>query len=133
MRRVVEDCSLRRRIHGLFNPVYVWYIHSMRPKDPLAACTGFDWDENNAIKNWELHRVTPEESEDVFFHDPFVIRSDAKHSKSEKRYWALGRTGKDRKLFLAFTVRRKLIRIISARDMSRRELEEYERHEKGDS
>ncbi|MGB7546907.1 MAG: BrnT family toxin [Terracidiphilus sp.] len=101
--------------------------------NPLASCTGFDWDEANAAKNWERHRVTPEEAEDVFFHDPFILRSDPGHSKREKRYWALGKTSQDRKLFLAFTTRRKLIRVISARDMSRREIEEYERHEKSDS
>lgn len=105
----------------------------MAADDLLAKCTGFDWDEENTAKNWERHRVTPEEAEDVFFHDPFVLRSDPAHSKREKRYWALGRTMRGRKLFVAFTIRRELIRMISARDMSRRELEEYERHEKRDS
>jgi hypothetical protein len=101
--------------------------------DRLSTCTGFDWDEANTTKNWERHRVTPEEAEDVFFHDPFIMQFDPNHSKREKRYWALGKTGKERKLFVAFTVREKLIRVISVRDMSRRELEVYERHEKSDS
>jgi hypothetical protein len=35
-------------------------------KDPLEACTGFDWDEANTHKNWEGHRVAPEEAEEVF-------------------------------------------------------------------
>jgi uncharacterized protein len=102
----------------------------MGVNDPLVACTGFDWDEDNAVKNWERHGVTPEEAEEVFFHDPFVMRSDLQHSKREKRYCALGKTARDRRLFVAFTIRGKLIRIISARDMSRRENEEYERYEK---
>ncbi len=105
----------------------------MGGRDPLAACVGFDWDEANAAKNWERHRVTPEEAEDLFFHDPFVLRSDVTHSAREKRYIALGRTGKGRRLFVAFTVRRRLIRVISVRDMSRKEVEEYERHEEADS
>ena len=105
----------------------------MGGKDPLASCVGFDWDEANVAKNWERHQVTPEEAEDVFFHDPFVLRSDPAHSVREKRYLALGQTGKGRRLFVAFTVRRKLIRVISVRDMSRREVEEYERHEETDS
>ena len=105
----------------------------MGEKDPLAACTGFDWDEANVAKNWERHRVTPEEAEDVFFHDPFVLRSDSAHSRREKRYSALGKTAQGRKLFVAFTIRRKLIRVISVRDVSRREDEEYQRHEKSDS
>jgi uncharacterized protein len=105
----------------------------MGKNDPLVACTGFDWDEANATKNWERHRVTPEEAEDVFFHDPFALRSDPAHSGREKRYWALGKTGRERKLFVVFTIRKKLIRVISARDMSRKEIEEYERYEKSDS
>jgi uncharacterized DUF497 family protein len=105
----------------------------MGEKNPLDACTEFDWDEENAAKNWERHRVTPEEAEDVFFHDPFVMRSDPAHSKREKRYWALGKTARNRRLFVAFTIRGKLIRVISARDMNRREIEDYERYEETDS
>ena len=99
--------------------------------DPLGECTGFDWDESNTLKNWERHKVTPEEAEDVFFLEPLVVRGDAGHSSREKRYRALGRTSRGRLLFVAFTVRRKLIRVISARDMNRREAEEYRRHEEG--
>lgn len=105
----------------------------MAGKDPLAACTGFDWDEANVVKNWERHRVTPEEAEDLFFNDPLVVRSDSRHSKREKRYFALGVTCKERRLFAAFTIRKNLIRIISVRDMTRREIEEYENHEKNNS
>jgi uncharacterized DUF497 family protein len=103
----------------------------MTAGDPLSECIGFDWDESNAAKNWERHKVTPEEAEDVFFQEPLVVRSDSGHSASEKRYRVLGRTARGRLLFVAFTVRRKLIRVISARDMNRREVEEYRRHEKG--
>jgi uncharacterized protein len=105
----------------------------MGVKDPLASCIGFDWDEANAGKNWKRHRVTPEEAEDVFFHDPFVLRSDQGHSRGEKRYRALGRTSGDRRLFIAFTIRRSLVRVISVRDMTHREREEYERFEEKDS
>jgi len=101
--------------------------------DPLAACTGFDWDEANVAKNWERHQVTPEEAEDVFFHDPFVLRSDPGHSKREKRYRVLGKTAQERRLFVAFTIRGTLIRVISVRDMSQRENEEYQRHEESGS
>ena len=65
----------------------------------------------------------------MFFHDPLVVRGDIKHSSSEKRYQALGHTARGRRLFVAYTVRRKLIRVVSARDMNRREAEEYRRHE----
>jgi uncharacterized DUF497 family protein len=105
----------------------------MSAKDPLAACIGFDWDDANAIKNWERPRVTPEEAEDIFFHDPFVVRSDATHSTREKRSFALGQTAQGRRLFVAFTIRGKLVRVISVRDMSKREIGEYKRHEESDS
>ena len=97
--------------------------------DPLESCTGFDWDEANTHKNWERHEVTPEEAEDIFFRQPLVVRCDVRHSKTEKRYYALGQTGAARRLFVVFTIRRKLIRVISARDMSRNEKEIYARHE----
>jgi uncharacterized DUF497 family protein len=52
------------------------------------------------------------------------------HSGREKRYYALGRTATGRRLFVAFTLRVKSIRVISVRDMNRKEGEEYRRHEK---
>ena len=101
----------------------------MAAVDPLENCTGFDWDDANIQKNWDGHRVTPEEAEDVFFHEPLVVRSDVQHSRNEKRHYALGQTSAGRRLFVVFTVRRKLIRVISVRDMNRNETETYERHE----
>lgn len=97
--------------------------------DPLEDCIGFDWDDANAHKNWERHQVTPEEAEDVFFNEPLVVRSDIRHSKLEKRYYVLGHTDAGRRLFIVFVVRRKLIRVISARDMNRNETETYGRYE----
>ena len=102
----------------------------MAAADPLEGCTGFDWDEANARKNWDQHGVTPEEAEDVFFHEPLILRSDVRHSKREKRYYALGRTNAERRLFLAFTVRRNRIRVISVRDMNQNERATYAKHEK---
>ena len=99
-------------------------------KDPLESCTGFQWDESNAHKNWERHRVTPEEAEDVFFHEPLVVRGDIRHSQRERRYYALGQTSGGRHLFVAFTIRKSLVRVISVRDMNRRERDVYAKHEK---
>jgi uncharacterized protein len=98
-------------------------------QDPLDACTGFEWDEGNAHKNWERHQVTSEEAEDVFFNEPLVIRSDVRHSKQERRHYALGQTSAGRYLFVAFTVRRSLLRVISVRDMNRKERDAYGKHE----
>jgi uncharacterized DUF497 family protein/predicted DNA binding CopG/RHH family protein len=90
-------------------------------EDPLDGCTGFEWDEGNEHKNWARHQVTPEEAEDVFFNEPLVVRGDVRHSTRERRYYALGQTGVGRYLFVAFTIRRSLLRVISVRDMNREE------------
>ncbi len=116
-------------------PVYVHRILDIvaERKDPLDDCTGFDWDQDNAEKNWERHRVSQEEAEDIFFNEPLVVRGDVRHSQQEKRYFALGRTSRGRSLFVAFTIRGTLIRVISVRDMNRREREPYGRHEETSS
>lgn len=98
----------------------------MARKDSLEGCTGFDWDDGNVDKNWDLHRVAFWEAEEVFFNEPLVIQTDPRHSGGENRFVALGRSDASRLLFLSFAVRRSLIRIISARDMTRRETNTYE-------
>lgn len=88
----------------------------------LAIIEGFDWDEGNVRKN-EKHGVTQQEAEEIFFNEPLIVADDVKHSLGEKRYQALGITNGGRRLHSTFTLRRHdtLIRIISARDMSRKE------------
>jgi hypothetical protein len=98
----------------------------MSPLDDLTRCTGFDWDEGNLLKNWEKHRVSASECEEVFFNRPLVAVPDEKHSGPEARFYALGHTDADRRLFVVFTVRRTMIRVISARDMNPRERKEYD-------
>ena len=88
---------------------------------------GFDWNGGNAEKNWERHQVSPLESEQVFFNSPFIVGEDDSHSLREKRFFALGQTDGGRELFVAFTIRGKRLRVVSARDMSRKETEIYER------
>ena len=95
--------------------------------EELAECTGFQWDAGNADKNRERHGVMQGECEQVFFNRPVLIAPDWKHSGEERRYAALGQTSQGRMLTIVFTVRGRLIRIISARDMSRRERSLYER------
>lgn len=99
------------------------------PRDPLDSCEGFDWDEANAGKNRDRHQVTPEEAEAVFFHEPLIVHGDIHHSGREKRFYALGQTDRGRLLFAAFTIRKQLIRVVSVRDMNRREQSIYARHE----
>jgi uncharacterized DUF497 family protein len=91
----------------------------------ISECQGFEWDEANVEKNWCAHRVSPNEAEQVFFNKPLLTGDDTKHSQKEKRYYVLGQTDQGRLLFIAFTVRQPNIRVISARDMSRKEGKMY--------
>jgi len=88
-------------------------------------CVGFDWDDDNLDKNWYRHDVTNQECEELFFNVPLIVANDARHSTEEQRYIALGKTDKERWLFIAFTVRTSLIRVISARDMNEKEARKY--------
>jgi uncharacterized DUF497 family protein len=82
---------------------------------------GFQWDEGNSSKSWKRHRVSQTEAEQVFTNRPVVIIGDVAHAGTEARYFAFGRTDGGRLLTVVFTVRRRLLRVISARPMSRRE------------
>ncbi len=93
----------------------------------LAGITGFDWDEGNARKN-EKHQVSMAEAEQVFFNAPLLLLADTKHSAKEARHHALGKSDEGRLLHVSFTLRRsgRSIRVISARDMHRKERTIYE-------
>ena len=99
----------------------------MRPHRRLLDCTGFEWHEGNATKNWEKHVVTQAECEQAFFNRPLLVRRDKGHSLTEPRLYGLGKTDAGRLLFVAFTIRGDKIRVISARDMTTQERERYER------
>jgi uncharacterized DUF497 family protein len=101
--------------------------------DLLDNCEGFDWDEGNVSKNWEKHKVTSIECEQVFFNKLFVVGDDPKHSKREKRWYLLGQTDQGRYLFIVFTIRGTLVRVISARDMNKKERKQYNEQIKKDS
>lgn len=87
----------------------------------LEQFVGFDWDEGNRGKNWEKHRVSDSECEQVFFNQPLLVFPDVEHSEEEQRYYVLGRTDRGRRLFVVFTPRQGKVRVISARDMTKRE------------
>ena len=91
----------------------------------LSNVGGFDWDDGNRNKNWTRHQVTASECEEVFFSLPLFLEDDVQHSQEEKRFYVLGQTNADRKLFISFTIRTNKIRVISARDMSRKERQTY--------
>lgn len=94
-----------------------------------AKCSGFQWDAANFDKNWSTHQVSPFECEQIFFNKPLIVAPDKPHSGREERSYALGQTDAGRHLFVVFTIRKNLIRVISARNMTKRETQEYGRHE----
>ena len=89
--------------------------------------TGFEWDEGNSRKSADKHDVSQAEAESIFFNDPLIVAEDIKHSEREPRLNALGKTSQNRLLHITFTLRQNgtLIRVISARDMHRKERKEY--------
>jgi hypothetical protein len=93
----------------------------------LSKIIGFEWDEGNARKN-EHHGVSMAEAEQVFFNTPLLLLPDAKHNETEPRFHALGKTIGGRRLHVTFTLRDadQFIRVISARDMHRKERVIYE-------
>ena len=95
-------------------------IHSI-----LESCQGFQWDKGNSLKNWLKHGVTQREAEEVFFNEPLLLFEDEKHYDHEERVLAFGHTTAGRCLVVAFTVRQKLIRVISARNMNNKERGAY--------
>ena len=91
----------------------------------ILNCVGFQWDTGNSEKNWISHQVSKSECEQIFFNQPLIIGDDEKHSQFEARYYSLGQTDSGRLLFIVSTIRDELIRVISARDMRKKEKEVY--------
>jgi uncharacterized DUF497 family protein len=93
----------------------------------ISKITGFNWDDGNARKN-DKHGVSMAEAEQVFFNAPLLLLEDGAHSQQEARLHALGKTDDARALHITFTLRQlgALIRVISARDMHRKERTIYD-------
>ncbi|MDR3425076.1 MAG: BrnT family toxin [Alphaproteobacteria bacterium] len=96
---------------------------------------GFDWDDGNRRKNAHKHGVSQAEAEQVFLNEPLLLLEDVRHSQQEPRFHALGQTDAGKLLHITFTLRGggRLVRVISARLMSRREREVYDKKNKEDS
>ncbi len=91
--------------------------------EPLS----FEWDTGNTNKNYEKHLVTNQEAEEVFINQPLIVFADVRHSMTERRFQALGKTNNNRPLFLSFTIRNNKVRVISIRNMNKKEKKEYEK------
>lgn len=92
------------------------------PRKPIS----FDWDFGNILKNWEKHRVSQDECEQIFANAPIKFLFDKAHSQAEERFVAYGKTSENRYLAIFFTYRKLLVRVISARDQSKKEKKRYE-------
>lgn len=92
----------------------------------LPKPIGFEWDRGNKEKNWLEHKVKFTECEQVFFDEEVEFFRDPGHSEIEERFLAYGETGEGRKLTVVFTVRKQKIRVISARDQSKKERKIHE-------
>ncbi len=93
----------------------------------LTRVEGFDWDAGNSRKSTDRHGVAQADAEQAFFDEKLLVLADDRHSLNEMRYHALGCTDDGRHLHVTFTLRGegRLIRVISARDMSRKERSRY--------
>jgi uncharacterized DUF497 family protein len=92
----------------------------------LRGIRGFEWDDGNSGKNEKKHGVTDREAEEIFFNKPLVIGRSLK-GEPEIRYAALGKTYGSRLLAVVFIIRSRMIRVISARPMSKKERTLYEK------
>lgn len=94
----------------------------------LEQIVGFDWDDGNSRKSADKHDVSQAEAESIFFGDPLIVIEGSTHSRAEQRFHSLGKTARGRALHVTFILRGDgtLIRVISARDMNRKERQRYE-------
>ena len=93
----------------------------------LDDIVGFEWDDGNIYKNEKKHNIIWHEIEEIFFNEPLLILKDIKHSATECRCIAYGKTDVEKKLTVVFTIRKNRIRVISARKMSKKERQYYEK------
>src|ERR1043166_6771781 len=104
-----------------------YYIFAVRLE--IRGLIGFEWDPANWRKSELKHGVAAAEAEEGLLNTP-LCQVDRRHSDVEQRYVALGITNGGRRLIVSFTLRRSLVRINSARPMSRKERLIHEETEK---
>lgn len=87
----------------------------------------FEWDEGNINKNSSKHQVSVQECEEVFADINKIILDDIEHSHRENRLIVIGYSQQQKLLIIAYTIRKQKIRVISARDVDRKERRLYEK------
>ena len=86
----------------------------------------FDWDQWNSQKNEIKHGVSRREAESVFFDPKYKLFHDKLHSLgAEMRFILFGQSMENRVLMVGFTLRKRFIRIITARPASKKERKIY--------
>jgi uncharacterized DUF497 family protein len=86
----------------------------------------FNWDNAKAEQNFLKHGIAFDEAQTVF-DDPFYVDFyDPDHSENEERYLIIGTSSQGRLLIVSYTERGDVIRLISARELTRSEREAYE-------
>jgi len=86
----------------------------------------FEWDGNKAALNVAKHRVSFEEALTVFS-DPLArIFLDQDHSLEEQREIIVGHSVPGHLLVVCFAAQGERVRILSARELTRRERQDYE-------
>jgi uncharacterized DUF497 family protein len=86
----------------------------------------FEWDTNKASANIKKHGVSFAEATTVFGDPLSTTFPDPDHSINESRYITIGLSSSGKLLIIAHTDRGNSIRIISAREATRRERRFYE-------
>lgn len=114
---------LSRTRASLDNVALNIYNATMTLPDPLT----FQWDKGNVGKNLVKHGISNQEIEEAFFDVNKVIYQDVFHSAEEERYILLGKLKLERLIYIVFTVRNSAVRVISARDLNRKEHKFYEK------
>ena len=87
----------------------------------------FEWDINKAKKNLQMHRVAFNEAATIFSNGLSITIYDPDHSDREDRFMTIGTSDAGRFLIVAHTDRGDRTRIISARELTRKERKEYEK------
>ena len=86
----------------------------------------FEWDENKAKANLSKHKVSFNEAKTVFDDLLYIDFYDPDYSDDEDRYIIIGESQQRRLLIVSYTEREDKIRLISAREVTKREREDYE-------
>lgn len=100
----------------------LWLVEYL--KKPIFK---FQWDSGNESKSQHKHGILVSEAEEIFYDkDILPLGIQTQPLPSEIRFGVIGKTSRDKTLFVSFTIRELEIRIISTRKASKQEREIYE-------